>query len=119
PGGAPGRARPAGEACGRGGAPRAGPALPERSAVSATITDCTPGRAVTAFWARSRTASQAVTAPASTVIEKNTLPSAKTLSQSLPVLGRGTLSGLAICPSAARTSSFEALISGSPAKFAL
>src|ERR1700751_3125901 len=61
-GGAPGRARPAGEAGGRGGAPRAGPALPERSAVSATITDCTPDRAVTAFGARSRTASQAVTA---------------------------------------------------------
>src|SRR6516164_5524144 len=36
PGGAPGRGRVAGETCGRAGAPRADPALPLRSAVSAT-----------------------------------------------------------------------------------
>jgi len=112
PGEPPGRGRDVGPAVvGTGeGPPRACPAPAARSAVSATITDCTPGSAPTAFCARSRTASHSCTAPASTVIEKNTLPSATTMSESLPVAGNGTPAGLAILPSAPRTSSFAMLI---------
>src|SRR6516164_76450 len=55
--------------CGR--APGVGP-LAVRSAVNATMTDATPGNALTAASARLRTGSQAFTTPASTVIEKNT-----------------------------------------------
>ena len=53
-----------------------------RSAVSATSADVTPGTARTAFSAASRTGSQALTVAASTVIEKNTLPSETTMSDS-------------------------------------
>ena len=48
-----------------------------------------------------------LTAPASTVIEKNTLPSLTTMSDSLPVAGSGAPSGPETLPSAARTSSFR------------
>ena len=58
--------------------PRAAP--PARSAVNATSADCTPGTARTASSAALRTGSQSFTAAASTVIEKNTLPSATTMS---------------------------------------
>ena len=83
----------------------AGAAPPLRSAVSATIADCTPGIALTASSARFRTGSQACTTPASTVIEKNTLPSVATMSDSVPVFGNGVPSGAATLPSAASTSS--------------
>src|SRR5579863_635168 len=76
-----------GGACGRCGGPppfppplagedkEGAPAPGARSAVSATMTDFTPGTVRIACSARSRTASQALTAAASTVIDKNTLPS--------------------------------------------
>ena len=78
-----------------GGAAGAGraPADALRSAVRAIIADCTPGTARTACSARLRTGSQAFTAPASTLIEKNTLPSLTTTSESAPVLGSGVPSG--------------------------
>ena len=72
---------------------RGGAAPPVRSAVSATIADGTPGIAFTASSARLRTGSQACTAPASTVIEKNTLPSLTTISDSVPVSGSAVPSG--------------------------
>jgi len=53
-----------------------------RSAVCATSTDCTPGTARTASSAALRTGSQTFTADASTVREKNTLPSLTTTSDS-------------------------------------
>ena len=53
-----------------------------RSAVKATSTDCTPGTARTASSAALRTGSQAFTADASTVREKNALPSVMTTSDS-------------------------------------
>ena len=43
----------------------------------------------------------------STVIEKNTLPSLATISESFPVAGSGAPSGPEILPSAARTSSLR------------
>ncbi len=92
----------------RGGG--AAPAPPARSAVSATMTDFTPGTARIAASARSRTLSQSFTAPASTVIEKKTLPSLATISESFPVAGSGAPSGLETLPSAARTSSFMSAI---------
>jgi hypothetical protein len=64
----------------------------------------TPGSALTAASARRRTGSQAGTAAASTVIEKNTLPSATTMSDSAPVLGSGSPDGLATAARLARTS---------------
>ena len=85
--------RPAGRRLAAGRA--AGAAPPLRSAVSATIADCTPGIALTASSARFRTDSQACTTPASTVIEKNTLPSVATMSDSAPVFGSGVPSGAA------------------------
>ncbi len=82
----------------RCGGRAAAPPLPARSAVSATITDLTPGTARIAASARSRTASQVLTAAASTVIEKNTLPSLATISDSFPVAGSGEPSGLGTLP---------------------
>src|SRR5580698_8511227 len=116
PGAGPGLAGPdlalwacpaCGAACGRCGAP---PAPDDRSAVSATITDLTPGTARIAASARSRTASQALTAPASTVIDKNTLPSLATTSESFPLAGRAEPSGPEILPRAARTSSLRSVM---------
>src|SRR5262245_19926316 len=57
------------------------------------MVDTTPGMARTAASAALRTGSQACTAPASTLIEKYTLPSLTTMSDSLPLLGSGVPSG--------------------------
>ncbi len=78
---------------------------PLRSAVNATMADCTPAIAFTTCSACFRTGSQACTAAASTLIEKNTLPSLATMSDSVPVLGNGVPSGPATWLSAASTSS--------------
>ena len=90
-------------ACAGGGAARAAPAA--RSPVSATMADLTPGTARTAASAALRTGSQAGTTAASTVIEKNTLPSLTTTSESLPVPVSGAPSGLFTAASAASTCS--------------
>ena len=102
-----------------GGACRGEPAAvaarlrpPARSAVSATMTELTPGTARIAASARSRTVSHCLTAPASTVIEKKHLAVAATISDSFPVAGSGAPSGPEILPSAARTSSFKAVMTG-------
>ncbi len=63
--------------------------------MSATIADVTPGTARTAASAALRTGSHACTTAASTVIEKNTLPSDTMISDSLPVFGKGVPSGVA------------------------
>ncbi len=80
---------------------------PERSPVSATRTDCTPGSVRTACSAAARTLSQALAAPASTVIENNTLPSLVTMSDSLPAAVSGRPSGVGMPESLASTSSFS------------
>ena len=90
-----------------GGAARAAPAA--RSPVSATMADFTPGTARTAASAALRTGSQACTTAASTVIEKNTLPSLTTTSESLPVSVSGAPSGLFTAASAASTCSLVAM----------
>ena len=96
---------PAAAGCGRGGAaPEPPPAL---SAVSAIMTDVTPGTARTACSARARTLSHCFTAAASTVMEKNTLPSLATMSESLPLADSGTPSGPDNVASLARTSSLS------------
>src|ERR1700730_10761953 len=87
---------------------RAEPA--ERSAVSATMTEATPGSALTTASARLRTGSQAFTTAASTVMEKNTLPSETTMSDRAPVLGKASPSGLATRSRLARTSLFVSAI---------
>src|SRR5262249_16369328 len=86
---APGRGRPA-----------------ARSAVSATMTEATPGSALTAASARLRTGSHAFTAAASTVMEKKTLPSDTTMSDSAPVWGNASPSGLSTRSRLASTSLF-------------
>ena len=58
------------------------------------MAESTPGTARTAISAALRTGSQAGTSAASTVIEKNTLPSLTITSESLPVAGNATPSGL-------------------------
>src|ERR1700676_4143862 len=73
------------------------------SAVGATIADSPPGTARAAASARSRTDSQASTAAASTVIEKNTLPSLTITSDSLPLDVSGDPSGPAILARLSRT----------------
>ena len=57
--------------------------------------------------ARLRTGSQCCTAAASTVIEKKTLPSLTTMSDTVPVSVNGDPSGLATLASATTTSSFD------------
>ncbi len=76
-----GRRRPA---AARAAAP---PAL--RSAVSAIIATLTPGMARTAFSACARTLSQARASAASTLIEKNTLPSVTVIADSTLALVKG------------------------------
>ena len=94
------RARcPGAAAAGRAAA--AAPAL--RSAVNATSAEVTPGTARTAFSARSRTGSQAFTAAASTAIEKNTLPSLTTTSDSASVCVSGVPSGAGTLARLSRT----------------
>jgi hypothetical protein len=78
--------------------------------VSATIADVTPGTARTAASAALRTGSHCGTTAASTVIEKNTLPSLATTSESLPVCGRGAPSGLFTAANAASTWSLVAML---------
>src|ERR1700720_3292826 len=86
-------------------APGCGRAEPaERSAVSATMTEATPGNALTTASARLRTGSQAFTTAPSTVMEKNTFPSETTMSDRAPVLGKARPSGLATRSRLARTS---------------
>src|SRR5262245_60064776 len=106
----PAGARPCGRAPGGGaadgraaGGAVGGRAPVERSPVSATIAETTPGTARTAASAALRTGSQAGTSAASTVIEKNTLPSVTITSDSLPVAGSGLPSGLLTAASAVRT----------------
>ncbi len=86
--------------CG-GGAAAAGPAL--RSAVSAIIAMVTPGMARTAASAAARTLSQARASLASTLIEKNTLPSFAVMAESTPALVKATPRGDATLASASRT----------------
>src|SRR2546429_10002769 len=76
-----------------GGRADATPAL--RSAVNATRADRTPGSARTTSSACLRTGSHDLTSAASTVMEKNTLPSPATTSDSVPVLGSGVPPGVA------------------------
>jgi hypothetical protein len=78
-----------------------------RSAVSAIMADWTPGVARTAFSASSRTLSHAFTSAASTVMEKKTLPSLATISESLSVAVSGRPSGVGTLESFARTSSLS------------
>src|SRR5215813_1873261 len=94
------------------GAGRAAAGL--RSAVSATMADATPGSPRTASSARVRTGSQALTSAASTVIEKKTLPSVATTSDSFPLLGSGAPSGLFTASRLARTASLVTAIVSSP-----
>src|SRR5262249_35525746 len=111
---AAGRPRPAcgdGAACGRSCAPRDPPL---RSPVSATIAEATPGTAPPAASAALRTGSQACTTAASTVIEKNTLPSETMMSDSLPVFGSGVPSGLLTAERPARTASLVIAIRNAP-----
>src|SRR5262245_17690321 len=82
--------------CGAGAASGLGePGL--RSAVSAIIAVVTPGIARTAASACARTLSQALASAASTLIEKNTLPSETEIADSTLALVRGTPRGEATC----------------------
>src|SRR5215211_6168270 len=102
---APGPAR-------RGASPPAGARPGARSAVSATITDWTPGRARTAASAALRTGSQRGTAAESTLIEKNTLPSVTTMSDSAPLSVSGRPSGAGILARLAAISFFVGAMVG-------
>ena len=90
-------------ACAGCGPRAAAPGL--RSAVKATSADCTPGMARTASSAALRTGSQAFTAAASTVSEKNTLPSVTTMSESTRASGKAVPPGDGTFAKAARTCS--------------
>jgi hypothetical protein len=76
---------------GAGGGAAAEPAL--RSAVSAIMAVVTPGMARTAASAAARTLSQARASAASTLIEKNTLPSVTDIADNTPALVRATPRG--------------------------
>src|SRR5215813_11478876 len=97
-----------------GAAPPAPPPL--RSAVSATIADVTPGIARTTSSACLRTDTQAFTCAASTLIEKNTLPSVASTSDSAPLLLSGVPSGQLTRARLASTSSFVTAIERSSRK---
>ncbi|MGY3081233.1 hypothetical protein ACVWZZ_007641 [Bradyrhizobium sp. LM6.10] len=84
-----------------GGGGGAAPAL--RSAVSATMTVVTPGMARTAASASARTDSQARASAASTLIEKNTLPSAALIALSTLALASATPRGDLILARLSRT----------------
>src|SRR5262245_51920900 len=111
-----GRAPPAAPAAGAGRCGAAPPAPPFRSAVSATIADVTPGIARTTSSACLRTDSQAFTCAASTVIEKTTLPSVASTSDSAALLDSGVPSGQLTCARLASTSSFVTAIECSRGK---
>src|SRR6266481_2704032 len=86
--------------CGCGGG-AAAPAL--RSAVSAIKATVTPGMARTAASACARTLSHARASAASTLIEKNTLPSVTVIADSTLALVRATPRGDATLARASRT----------------
>jgi hypothetical protein len=69
------------------------------------MTDLVSGSARTVASAAFRTASQRGTAPASTLIEKNTLPSVATMSESRPLFESAEPSGVATDAKLASTSS--------------
>src|ERR1700726_2797564 len=77
--------------CGGGGGGSAAPAL--RSAVSAIMATVTPGMARTAASASARTLSHARASAASTLIEKNTLPSLTDIADSTLALLKATPRG--------------------------
>src|SRR6478672_426911 len=83
------------------GAAAAAPAL--RSAVSAIMATLTPGMARTAASACARTLSQARASAASTLIEKNTLPSVTAIADSTLALVKATPRGEATLARASRT----------------
>ena len=87
------------------------------SAVSATMTEVTPGMARTASSTFLRIGSQAFTAAASTVIEKNTLPSLTTISDSVPVFGNGLPSGALIAARPSRICCFVGAMTFSRADY--
>ena len=74
-----------------------------RSAVSAIIAAVTPGIARTAASACARTLSQARASAASTLMEKNTLPSVTEIADSTLALVKGTPRGDATRPRESRT----------------
>ncbi len=74
-----------------------------RSAVSAIMATVTPGMARTAASACARTLSQARASAASTLIEKNTLPSVTVIADSTLALVRATPRGDATLARASRT----------------
>src|SRR5882724_3205715 len=77
--------------CGGGDGGAVEPAL--RSAVSAIMATVTPGMARTAASASARTLSQARASAASTLIEKNTLPSPTVIADNTPALLKATPRG--------------------------
>src|SRR5260370_15015139 len=86
---------------GGGGGGGAAPAL--RSDVSAIMATVTPGMARTAASACTRTLSHARASAASTLIEKNTLPSVTVIADSTLALVRATPRGDATLARASRT----------------
>ena len=85
-----------------------------RSAVSAIIAAVTPGIARTAASACARTLSQARASAASTLMEKNTLPSVTEIADSTLALVRGTPRGEATRPRESRTCCCVTLTRASP-----
>src|SRR5215469_7461597 len=88
-----------------GGTPRVprGGAFGVRSAVSAIISVVTPGSARTALSACARTLSQARASAASTLMERNTLPSLTAIADRTSALVRATPRGDLTLASASRT----------------
>src|SRR5487761_2086778 len=99
----------------RCGAGAAGPGL--RSAVSAIMATVTPGIARTAASACARTLSQARASVASTLIEKNTLPSVTVTGDSTPALVRATPRGDATLARLSRTCCCVTLTAHLPTHF--
>src|SRR5437762_48347 len=94
------------ETCGTPCAVRCGGAAAEpglRSAVKAIMATVTPGMARTAASASARTLSQARASVASTLIEKNTLPSLAVMADSTLALGKATPRGDLTLPRTSRT----------------
>src|SRR4051794_5808805 len=95
--------------CGAGGGE---PGL--RSAVSAIIAAVTPGIVRTVASACARTLSQARASAASTLMEKNTLPSVTEIADSTSALVKGTPRGEATCLRESRTCCCVTLTRASP-----
>ena len=85
-----------------------------RSAVSAIIAALTPGMARTAVSACPRTLSQARASAASTLMEKNTLPSETVIADSTLALGKATPRGDITLERASSTCCCVTLTSASP-----